>query len=243
MFLQYFLSAFVPTFNNFALNFLAILVILLHWSYCGLLCVCMFLSVMVKKTPVKPKDVEVHFIMPAVLNLISAEAYLPGDILTASNGKTIEVVNTDAEGRLCLCDALVYAETVVGDMDAIVDIATLTGACIVALGNGIAGLWSPSDALSDALLAASKGTDDKFWRMPLPDEYVELLKSKIADFRNIGTGRSGGAITAALFLRQFVKTKEWAHLDIAGTAWNDKKNGATGFGVSTLVKWIETYAA
>lgn len=192
---------------------------------------------------VKPKDVEVHFIMPAVLNLISAEAYLPGDILTASNGKTIEVLNTDAEGRLCLCDALVYAENVVGDLDAIIDIATLTGACIVALGNGMAGLWSPSDALSDALLSASKGTEDKFWRMPLPDEYAEQLKSKIADLRNIGTSRMAGATTAALFLREFVKTKEWAHMDIAGTAWSDKKNGATGFGVATLVKWIESYAS
>jgi leucyl aminopeptidase len=187
---------------------------------------------------VKPPGVEVHFIMPAVLNMISDRALLPGDIVTASNGKTIEVINTDAEGRLCLADALVYAEKHVDNLDAIVDIATLTGACIVALGNGCAGLWSTSDALSDSLLAASKGTPDKFWRMPLPDEYTDLIKSKIADLRNIGTSRAGGSITAALFIREFVKNKEWAHLDIAGTAWNDKDCCATGFGVRTFVNWV-----
>jgi leucyl aminopeptidase len=176
--------------------------------------------------------------MPAVLNMISDRAMLPGDIVTAGNGKTIEVINTDAEGRLCLADALVYAEKTIESLDAIVDIATLTGACIIALGNGCAGLWSNSDNLSDALLAASKGTRDKFWRMPLPEEYVEQIKSKIADLRNIGTSRAGGSITAALFIREFVKSKEWAHLDIAGTAWNDKESSASGFGVCTLVNWV-----
>lgn len=191
----------------------------------------------------KPPGVEVHFILPAVMNLVSAEAYLPGDILTAANGKTIEVLNTDAEGRLCLCDALIYAEKVVGGMDAMVDVATLTGACIVALGNGLAGMWSPSDALAERLLAAAAGTEDKMWRMPLPEEYVEGLKSKIADWRNIGAGRAGGSITAALFLKQFVEMDEWAHLDIAGTAWSDKKSGATGWGVRTLTNWVESYSA
>lgn len=192
---------------------------------------------------VKPPNVEVHFIMPAVLNMISQNAFLPGDILTASNGKTIEVLNTDAEGRLCLCDALVYAEKHIGDLDAMVDIATLTGACIVALGNDIAGMWTPSDDLSEALMNAAKGTPDKYWRMPLAEEYAEQLKSKIADLRNIGQGRGASSITAALFLKEFVKTKEWAHLDIAGTAWSDKKGGATGFGVRTMVNWVESLSA
>lgn len=191
---------------------------------------------------IKPPGVEVHFIMPAVMNMISADAYLPGDIITASNGKTIEVLNTDAEGRLCLCDALVYAEKTVGGMDAIVDIATLTGACIVALGNGLAGMWSPSDKMADSLVTAAKGTPDKMWRMPLPDEYNEQLKSKLADLRNIGTGRAGGSITAALFLQNFVETKEWAHLDIAGTAWSDKNGCASGWGVRTLTKWVEGFS-
>jgi leucyl aminopeptidase len=190
----------------------------------------------------KPAGVEIHFIMPAVLNLISDTAYLPGDIITASNGKTIEVINTDAEGRLCLCDALIYAEQTVGGMDAIVDIATLTGACIIALGNGIAGFWTPSDKLAAALTTASEGTPDKLWRMPLPEEYAEQLKSKIADLRNIGVGRAAGSITAALFLKEFVKTTEWAHIDIAGTAWSDKAGSATGSCVRTLVKWAETYS-
>eukprot|EP00173_Palmaria_palmata_P004689 Plantae.Rhodophyta-Palmaria_palmata.ctg6870.p1 GENE.Plantae.Rhodophyta-Palmaria_palmata.ctg6870~~Plantae.Rhodophyta-Palmaria_palmata.ctg6870.p1 ORF type:complete len:395 (-),score=84.74 Plantae.Rhodophyta-Palmaria_palmata.ctg6870:754-1914(-) len=189
----------------------------------------------------KPEGVEVHFIMPAVLNLVSAEAYLPGDILTAANGKTIEVLNTDAEGRLCLCDALIYAEKVVGGMDGIIDIATLTGAVIVALGNNMAGMWSPSDDMAKRITDAAAGSEDKMWRMPLPDDLVEGLKSKIADWRNIGTGRGASSSVAALFLKQFVETKEWAHLDIAGTAWSSKDSAATGWGVRTLTKWAEGY--
>lgn len=189
----------------------------------------------------KPKGVEVHFIMPAVENMIGDRAIHPGDILKASNGKTIEVINTDAEGRLCLADALVYAENL-GDVDYVVDIATLTGAIIVALGNDVAGMWCSSDEMADALLGSSKAVGENLWRMPLVDEYVEGLKSKIADLRNIGVGRGAGSITAALFLREFVKTKNWAHLDIAGTVWADKKGGATGYGVKTMVHWVESLA-
>lgn len=190
----------------------------------------------------QPKGVEVHFIMPAVENMIGDRAIHPGDILKASNGKTIEVINTDAEGRLCLADALVYAEKL-GDVDYVVDLATLTGAIIVSLGNDVAGMWSSSDELADALIASSKSVGESMWRMPLVDEYVEQLKSKIADLRNIGTGRAAGSVIAALFLREFVTTKNWAHIDIAGTVWSDKKGGATGYGVKTMTHWIETHAA
>lgn len=187
----------------------------------------------------KPEGVEVHFIMPAVENMLSDRAIHPGDILKASNGKTVEVLNTDAEGRLTLADAVVYAEGL-GDVDYVVDLATLTGAIIVGLGNEVAGMYSSSDEMAEMLLDASKKVGEGMWRMPLVEEYVEQLKSKIADLRNIGAGRAGGSITAALFIREFVKTKNWAHIDIAGTVWNDKKGGATGYGVKTMVEWIES---
>ena len=162
------------------------------------------------------------------------------DILTASNGKTIEVNNTDAEGRLTLADALVFAENL--GVDAIVDLATLTGACIVALGDDIAGLWSSDEALAGELKAAAELAGEKFWQMPLEDKYFEGMKSQIADMKNTGP-RAGGSITAALFLKQFVKETPWAHLDVAGPVWSDKESGinsagATGFPVRTLVNWI-----
>ncbi len=185
-------------------------------------------------------DVEVHFIVAATENMISGRAIHPGDILTASNGKTIEINNTDAEGRLTLADALVFAEKL--GVDAIVDLATLTGACVVALGNDIAGIWSPQDELANALLSASDQAGEKTWRMPLEDKYFEGMKSTIADMKNTGP-RPGGSITAALFLKQFVKETPWAHLDVAGPVWTEKESGyhnagATGFGVRTLVNWV-----
>ena len=188
---------------------------------------------------IKP-DVEVHFISAATENMVSGKAMHPGDILTASNGKTIEVNNTDAEGRLTLADALVFANKL--DVDAIVDLATLTGACITALGDNIGGLWSGHDDLATDLLAAADHAGEQFWRMPLEDKYFEGLKSVVADMKNTGP-RAGGAITAALFLKQFISDKPWAHLDIAGPVWTDKdqkynKRGATGFPVRTLVNWI-----
>jgi leucyl aminopeptidase len=184
-------------------------------------------------------DVEIHFISAVTENMISGRAIHPGDILTASNGKTIEINNTDAEGRLTLADALVYAEKL--GVDAIVDLATLTGACIIALGDNIGGLWSPQQELADGILAAADSAGEKFWQMPLEDKYFEGLKSPIADFKNTGP-RGGGSITAALFLKQFIKDTPWAHLDVAGPVWSDKENGvnnsgATGYPVRTLVNW------
>ncbi len=188
---------------------------------------------------IKP-DVEVHFISAATENMISGHAMHPGDILTASNGKTIEINNTDAEGRLTLADALVFAEKL--GVDAIVDLATLTGACVIALGDDIAGLWSEDDTVANQLLSAAELAGEKLWRMPMEDKYFDGLKSGIADMKNTGP-RPGGAITAALFLKQFVKETPWAHLDVAGPVWTDKENaynspGATGYGVRTLVNWV-----
>lgn len=188
---------------------------------------------------IKP-DVEVHFISAATENMISGHAMRPGDILTASNGKTIEVNNTDAEGRLTLADALVFAEKL--GVEAIVDLATLTGACVVALGDDIAGLWTANDELANQIAQASETAGEKFWRMPMEEKYFDGLKSVVADMKNTGP-RAGGAITAALFLKQFVKETPWAHLDIAGTVWTDKENGyhnagGTGFPVRTLVNWV-----
>ncbi|MBW4486457.1 MAG: leucyl aminopeptidase [Trichocoleus desertorum ATA4-8-CV12] len=185
-------------------------------------------------------DVEVHFISAATENMISGRALRPGDVLTASNGKTIEVNNTDAEGRLTLADALVFTEKL--DVDAIVDLATLTGACVVALGDDIAGLWSSDDTLASELLNAAESAGEKLWQMPMEEKYFDGLKSMIADMKNTGP-RPGGSITAALFLKQFVKETPWAHLDVAGPVWADKENGynsagATGYGVRTLVNWV-----
>lgn len=185
-------------------------------------------------------DVEVHFISAATENMISGRALHPGDIVTASNGKTIEINNTDAEGRLTLADALVFAEKL--GVDAIVDLATLTGACIVALGGKIAGLWSPDETLAAEIKTAAETAGEKFWAMPLEESYFEGMKSEIADMKNTGP-RPGGSITAALFLKQFVKETSWAHLDIAGPVWADKESGtnnsgATGFPVRTLVNWV-----
>ena len=187
-------------------------------------------------------DVEVHFICAATENMISGKAIHPGDVLKAANGKTIEVNNTDAEGRLTLADALVYAETL--EVDAIVDLATLTGACIVALGKDIAGLWSPDDDLAAEMKTAAELAGEKFWQLPMEDKYFEGLKSQIADMKNTGP-RAGGSITAALFLKQFIKDTPWMHLDVAGPVWADSPSGvnnkgATGFPVRTLVNWVSS---
>jgi leucyl aminopeptidase len=185
-------------------------------------------------------DVEVHFISAVTENMISGHAMHPGDILTASNGKTIEVNNTDAEGRLTLADALVFADKL--GVDAIVDLATLTGACVVALGNDMAGLFSEDDAIAQELLTAAQTAGEKLWRMPMEEKYFEGMKSVVADMKNTGP-RPGGAITAALFLKQFVKDTPWAHIDVAGPVWTDKENGynnagGTGYAVRTLVNWV-----
>ena len=183
----------------------------------------------------KPEGVEAHFIVASCENMVSAEAFRPGDILTASNGKTIEVGNTDAEGRLTLADALVYAEKDAG-AEHIIDIATLTGACIVSLGGEYAGMWSNDEAMGEDIKKAAEATGEKMWQMPLAEEYEESIKSKIADIKNIG-GKGGGSITAALFLKHFVDKAKWAHLDIAGPVWDDAK-GATGYGAKVLARWV-----
>lgn len=185
-------------------------------------------------------NVEVHFISAVTENMISGTAMHPGDIITASNGKTIEVNNTDAEGRLTLADALVYADKL--GVDAMVDLATLTGACVVALGNDIAGLWTTDQELATGLLNATETAGEKLWQMPMENKYFEVMKSSIADMKNTGS-RAGGSITAALFLQQFVENTPWAHLDIAGPVWTEKPSainneGGTGFGVRTLVNWV-----
>jgi leucyl aminopeptidase len=189
----------------------------------------------------QPPGVEVHVLVASCENMISGGAIHPGDVLTASNGKTIEINNTDAEGRLTLADALVYANGL--EPDVVVDLATLTGACVIALGEELAGLWSNSDGLAEALGAASREAGEGLWRMPLRASYKEGLKSPIADLKNTGP-RAGGSITAALFLQDFITPgRSWAHLDIAGTVWSEKGRGedppgATGYGVRTLVRWI-----
>lgn len=184
---------------------------------------------------IAPEGIEAHFIVAACENMISAKAMVPSDVLTASNGKTIEVVNTDAEGRLTLADALVYADKEIG-CDSIIELSTLTGACMVSLGKKICGVWTSDDNLAEELSDVSKVTGEKSWRMPLEKEYNDQLKSKIADITNCGT-RYGGAITAALFLENFVEKKtKFAHIDIAGPVWSDK-DGATGFGAKMVVEW------
>ncbi|KAL0733848.1 hypothetical protein Bca4012_010058 [Brassica carinata] len=187
---------------------------------------------------IKPPGVEVHFIVAACENMISGTGMRPGDVITASNGKTIEVNNTDAEGRLTLADALVYACN--QGVDKIVDLATLTGACVIALGTSVAGIYTPNDELATEVIAASEKSGEKLWRMPLEESYWEMMKSGCADMVNTG-GRAGGSITAALFLKQFVSEKvQWMHIDMAGPVWNEKKKSGTGFGVATLVEWVQT---
>ncbi|KAM0020571.1 putative aminopeptidase [Helianthus debilis subsp. tardiflorus] len=185
---------------------------------------------------IKPPGVEVHFIVAACENMISGTSMRPGDILTASNGKTIEVSDTDAEGRLTLADALVYACN--QGVDKIVDLATLTGACIVALGPSIAGIFTPSDELSNEVVAAAEVAGEKLWRLPMEESYWDSMKSGVADMVNAGSPK-GDSITAALFLKQFVDEKvQWLHIDMAGPVWNNKKNAATGFAIPTLVEWV-----
>ena len=175
-------------------------------------------------------------LIPACENLPSGKANKPGDVVTSMAGLTIEILNTDAEGRLVLCDALTYAERF--KPSAVIDIATLTGACVVALGNVNSGLFSKDDALADALAAAGRQSLDTAWRMPMDDAYQEQLKSNFADLANIG-GPPAGAVTAACFLSRFATSYRWAHLDIAGTAWRGGKDkGATGRPVPLLMQYL-----
>lgn len=182
-------------------------------------------------------------IIPAAENMPDGLAYRPGDVLTSMSGQTIEITNTDAEGRLILCDALHYGSTRYKPAE-MIDLATLTGACVVALGHEASGLMANNQLLADSLVKAGESTGERVWQLPLWDEYGQILKSDIADFKNAGS-RDGGSITAGWFLKQFVGDTNWAHLDIAGTAWTDKPRpcspkGASGVGVRLLIEFLES---
>lgn len=198
------------------------------------------LGVMKAVAKLRP-DVEVHGIIAACENMPSGSSYKPGDIVTAKNGKTIEVDNTDAEGRLTLADALCYACEL--GVDEVVDIATLTGACMVALGSAASGIMGNDDEFVNRIIEIGKKSGEKFWALPMWQEYRDNMNSDVADMKNTGT-RYGGASAAGMFLKEFVTGKvKWAHLDVAGTAFLDKpqcgfSKGATGVGVRTLLNYI-----
>ena len=197
------------------------------------------LGVMSVLKDLKP-NCEVHGIIAACENMPGCSAYKPGDVLTAKNGKTIEVDNTDAEGRLTLADALCYACEL--DVDEVIDIATLTGACVVALGSAASGIMGNHQPTIDKLIKCANSGGEKMWQLPMFDEYKESLQSDVADMRNTGS-RMGGAQIAGIFLQNFVKKVHWAHIDVAGTAFLDKPQnefpkGATGAGVRTLINYL-----
>jgi leucyl aminopeptidase len=194
--------------------------------------------------------VKVTAIACAAENMPSGTAQRPSDVITQYGGTTVEVLNTDAEGRLVLADGIAYADRVL-DADVIVDVATLTGAMPVALGRKIAGLFTNDDALCSQLEKAAEASGERVWRMPLTPDYRRALESETADLRNIGDPRlklSGGSITAALFLQEFAGGRRWAHLDIAGPGWSGSDDeeltkGGTGYGVRLLTRWLEQLAA
>jgi leucyl aminopeptidase len=186
-------------------------------------------------------SVNVVGLIAATENMPGGRAVKPGDVVTTMSGQTVEILNTDAEGRLILCDALTYAERL--KPAAVVDIATLTGACVIALGHLRSGLFCPDDALAGELLRAGDEAHDPCWRMPVDEDYAEALKSTFADLANVGP-RAGGAITAAMFLQRFARKFPWAHLDIAGTAWKSgAAKGATGRPVALLTRFVLGRAA
>ena len=203
----------------------------------GAACILGIMKVLSKFKP----DIEVHGIIAACENMPGAEAYKPGDILTAKNGKTIEVDNTDAEGRLTLADALCYACDL--EVDEIIDIATLTGACMVALGNAASGIMGNDSEFINQITKMGSLCGEKFWELPMWQEYRDNMKSDVADMKNTGT-RYGGASSAGMFLKEFVKDDiKWAHLDVAGTAFLESPHkefgkGATGVGVRTILNYI-----
>jgi len=183
-------------------------------------------------------------LVPATENLPGGRAYKPGDVLRSMSGKTIEVISTDAEGRLILADALTYAGRF--KPKAIIDMATLTGACIIALGDDVIGMMGTDDGLKNDLRRAATETGEKLWELPIWDDYAELIKSDVADMKNTG-GRAGGAITAAVFLGKFVGEIPWVHLDIAGPAWLSKERhytprGASAVGVRLMVRFLRDKA-
>ena len=184
----------------------------------------------------EPPHVECHILIAACENMINERAMVPGDILVASNKKTIEVGNTDAEGRLTMADALVYADQKL-KCEEILELSTLTGACMMALGTAMAGLFTKDDEMAETLLSIGEGCGDRVWRMPMEESYAEDIKSKIADLKNIG-GRFGGAITAGLFLQNFVDNAKYAHVDMAGPVWSYKESQASGWGARLVTSWV-----
>jgi len=185
--------------------------------------------------------VNVVGVIPTCENMPGGRAVKPGDIVTTLSGQTVEILNTDAEGRLILCDALTYVEKY--KPAAVIDIATLTGAMVIALGHVATGMFSNSDSLAREVIDAGNASWDRAWHMPLWDDYQDMLKSNFADFPNIGT-RAGGSVTAACFLSRFTKSYPWAHLDIAGTAWKSGADkGATGRPVALLSHFLAKRAA
>ena len=170
-------------------------------------------------------------VVPSTENMLGGKAQKPGDIQTAMSGKTIEVLNTDAEGRLILADGITFAKQL--GATHLIDAATLTGAIVVALANINAGVFGSDQAFTDKLLASAKAAGEKMWQMPIDDDYREFIKGSVGDIQNIGSGKGGGAITGAMFIKEFTGDTPWIHLDIAGTAWNDDQKpwlakGATG---------------
>ncbi|HLK05218.1 MAG TPA: leucyl aminopeptidase [Candidatus Acidoferrum sp.] len=201
------------------------------------------LGVMRALAALKP-NVKVICCVPATENMVGGKAQKPGDIQTAMSGKTIEVLNTDAEGRLILADAVHYARQL--GVTHIVDAATLTGAIVVALANVNVGVFGSDQAWTDKLLASAKATGEKMWQLPMDDEYREFIKGSFADIQNIGSGKGGGSITGAWFIREFAGDTPWIHLDIAGTAWNDDAKpwlakGPTGVALRTLVHLVSSF--
>jgi leucyl aminopeptidase len=189
-------------------------------------------------------NVKVICVVPSTENMPGGKAQKPGDIQTAMSGKTIEVLNTDAEGRLILADAIHYAKQL--GVTHIVDSATLTGAIVVALANVNVGVFGNDQPWTDKLLASAKATGEKMWQMPMDEEYREFIKGSFADIQNIGSGKGGGAITGAMFIREFAGDTPWIHLDIAGTAWNDDAKpwlakGPTGVALRTLINLVMSY--
>jgi leucyl aminopeptidase len=179
-------------------------------------------------------------IIPTCENMPGGAASKPGDVVTSMSGQTVEILNTDAEGRLILCDALTYAARY--QPEAVVDVATLTGACVIALGHVATGLFANDQKLADEIREAADDAWDRVWQMPLWEDYQEQLRSNFADFANIG-GRPGGSITAACFLARFTRELRWAHLDIAGTAWKSgREKGSTGRPVPLLVRFALRHA-
>jgi leucyl aminopeptidase len=201
------------------------------------------LGVMRALAALKP-NVKVICVVPATENMPGGTAQKPGDIQTAMSGKTIEVLNTDAEGRLVLADGVHYAKQL--GATHLIDAATLTGAIVVALANVNVGVFGSDQSFTDKLLASAKATGEKMWQMPLDEEYREFIKGSFADIQNIGSGKGGGAITGAMFIKEFVGDSPWIHLDIAGTAWNDDAKpwlakGPTGVALRTLVHLVQSY--